>query len=261
MTSTRLWDRAGALTVRAEDRLQPSVAALPTDRLPSIAELFEFMRDAELRFGTLRLRIEDRTRTSRGESLEIIDVVMRHPGEARVTTTDPSAGTAGGYEVWISDGETVRTYAARHRLGTRRPVRARVVGLDGPDLPGMSRVYEPVTALPMETLPDTFVHPAGLCQNVLATGACEIAGTDVVADREAIVLVADHPRTTERIGDRPDFQVEIAVDRATGIILRLLERLGPAETRRSEVSMIQPDAPIPPSAFDFEFPSDTTFIY
>ena len=43
----------------------------------------------------------------------------------------------------------------------------------------------------METLPDTFVHPAGLCQNVLATGHCEVTGTDVVAGREAIVLVKD----------------------------------------------------------------------
>ncbi len=262
MTSTRLWDRAGTLVVRRDDEAGlPEIAALPGDRPPSVGELFDFMRDAELRFGALRLRIEDRTRGTTGERLEVIDTLLRHPGDARVTTADPSLGTSANYEVWISDGETVRTYAARHRLGTRRPVRHRVADLDSGDLPGMSRVYEPRTALPMETLPDTFVHPAGFCQNVLATGHCEVVGTDVVAGREAIVLVADHPRAVERIGDRPDFQVEIAVDRDTGLVTRLIERIGQRETRRAEVTSLQPDPPIPPSAFEFEFPTDTTFIY
>ena len=35
--------------------------------LPTVADLFTFMRDAELRFETLRMRIEDRTATSAGE--------------------------------------------------------------------------------------------------------------------------------------------------------------------------------------------------
>ena len=262
MTSTRLWDRAGALVVRPDDEpALPAIAALPSDRLPGVAELFDFMRDAEMRFGAVRMRIEDRTWGSTGEHLEVIDTVLRHPGDAKVTTTDPGLGTSANYEVWISDGETVRTYAARHHLGTRRPVRRRVVGLDSGDLPGMSRVYEPRTALPMETLADTFVHPAGFCQNVLATGACEVVGSDVVAGREAVVLVADHPRAVERIGDRPDFQLEIAVDRDTGVVVRLVERIGRSETRRAEVITLQPDAPIPPSAFQFEFPAGTTFIY
>ena len=75
----------------------------------------------------------------------------------------------------------------------------------------------------METLPDTFVHPAGYCQNVLATGRCTVTGTDIVAGREAILLECDHPRTTELAGDRPDFHISIAVDRETGVILRLVE--------------------------------------
>ena len=66
------------------------------------------------------------------------------------------------YELWISDGDIVRTYASVHGLGTQRPVRNRPRGLDDPDFPGPSRVYEPLTALPMETLPDTFVHPGRL---------------------------------------------------------------------------------------------------
>ena len=41
--------------------------------------------------------------------------------------------------------------------------------------------------------------------------------------REAILVECDHPRTTEIAGDRPDYQISIAVDRETGVILRLVE--------------------------------------
>jgi hypothetical protein len=146
-------------------------------------------------------------------------------------------------------------------LGTQRPTRNRPRGLDDRDLPGASQVYEPVTALPMETLPDTFVHPAGLCQNVLATGRCTITGAEVVSGREAIVLQCDHPRTTEVVADRPDFVVEIAADRDTGIILRLIESIGGAVTRRAEVVELQPDVPLSPNAFQFVFPTGTTMLY
>ena len=165
------------------------------------------------------------------------------------------------YELWISDGDIVRTYASVHGLGTQRPVRNRPRGLDDPDFPGPSRVYEPVTALPMETLPDTFVHPAGYCQNVLATGRCLVTGTDIVGGREAILLECDHPRTTEVAGDRPDFHISLAVDRDTGIILRLVESIGGAITRHAEVVELAPDAPMPPSAFYFVFPTGTTMLY
>ena len=87
------------------------------------------------------------------------------PGDARVTTTEPHRGTAGNYELWLSDGEMVRTYSAPHKLGTNRPVRHTIRGLDR-RTPATSRarrcVYEPLTPLPMETLPDTFVHPGRL---------------------------------------------------------------------------------------------------
>ena len=165
------------------------------------------------------------------------------------------------YEIWISDGDLVRTYAATHKLGTQRPIRNRPRGLDDRDFPGMSRVYEPVTGLPMETLPDTFVHPAGYCQNVLATGRCTVTGSDLVAGREAILLECDHPRAIEVVADRPDFHVSLAVDRQLGVILRLIESIAGEPTRRAEVTDLGPDAPLPPSAFDFEFPTGTTMLY
>ena len=94
------------------------------------------------------------------------------------------------------------------------------------EYPGRSTVYDPITPLPMETLAELFVHPAGYCQNVLATGETWISGTDRVAGREAIVVECDHPRAVERTVDRPDYHVQVAVDRQEGIVTRLVESVG-----------------------------------
>lgn len=228
--------------------------------LPSVAALFTFMRDAELRFRTLRIRIEERTFTARGEQLIAIEAAVAHPGRARILTSEPARGTAGSYEVWLSDGETVRTWSGVHRLATERPARPRVRGLDR-DFPGSARVYEPLTALPAETLPDLFVHPAGFCQNVLATGDCRITGTDSVAGREVVVLMAEHPRTIERAADRPDFRIEIAVDRATGVISRLVETIGGEVTREAVVTSLDVDTSLAPGTFELAIPADAHRIF
>jgi outer membrane lipoprotein-sorting protein len=262
MSATRSWDRAAALPVPAGDRPRPEIAALRGD-LPSVEALFTFMRDAELRFDTLRMRIEERAWTARGEELTVLEVALRHPGEVKVLASVPAMGTAANYEVWVSDGKTVQTYVAGRKVGPRRPVRPVVRGVGGPggDLPGTSRVYSPLTALQAETLPELFVHPAGFCQNVLATGDCRVTGTTTVAGREAIVVECDHPRTVERVADRPDYRVVIAVDRADGVILRLEESIGGQVTRDAAVAGYEPNAVLPPSTFQFSFPEDTTFIY
>jgi hypothetical protein len=259
MVTSHVWDRASLPVVRDGRRL-PQVAALPVG-LPTLDELFDFMRDAELRFATLRLRIVETTITAGGPESWQSDVMLRHAGDARVTVSRPGDLLGSDYEVWISDGDLVRTYVAAHRLGTQRPVRNRPRGLEDPDLPGASKVYEPVTALPYETVPDTFVHPAGYCQNVLSTGRCHISGTADVIGREAILLTCDHPRTVELPGDRPDFRIDLAIDRQTGLILRLVETIGGEETRRAEITVLDPDAPLPPAAFDFTFPTGTTMLY
>lgn len=255
--STRLWDRA-ALVPASNGRRRPEVVALETG-LPTLPELFTFMRDAELRWNSLRMRIEERTFGARGELVVTMDVAIRHPRHARVMTSESGAGGATGHELWLSDGATIWTYSATHRLGTKRPIRNRPRGLD--ELPVTARVYEPLTPLPMETLPELFVHPAGYCQNVLATGACAITGTDRVAGREAVIVECAHPRTIERVADRPDFAIEIAVDRLDGVILRLVESIGAEATRIAEVVSYQPDAPLPPSIFDFEFPEGAAILY
>ncbi len=259
MASTRLWDRAALVPVRRGER-RPEVLALPVG-LPTVESLFTFMRDAERRFETLKLRIEERTFGARGEQLVTMDVAIQHPGHARVVTTEPARRAAGSHELWISDGEIIRTYSAGHRLGTSRPVRNRPRGLDPRQYPGWSTVYEPITPLPMETLAELFVHPAGYCQNVLATGECWISGTDRVAGREAIVVECDHPRAVEATVDRPDYHVQVTVDRLDGVVLRLVESVGDEMTRIAEATYVEPDAALPATTFDFEFPEGTTLLY
>lgn len=252
------WDRAALVPVRRGER-RAEIMALPPG-LPTVDELFTFMRDAERRFETLRMRIEERTYGARGEQLTTMDVAVRHPGHARVVTSVPGQ-PAGNHELWISDGEIVRTYAAAHNLGTSRPLRNRPRGLDPRQYPGRSTVYEPITALPMETIAELFVHPAGYCQNVLATGRCWISGTDTVARREAIVLECDHPRAVESSVDRPDYHVQVSVDRLDGLITRLVETVGGEVTRDAEVVHLDPDAALAATTFDFEFPEGTTLLY
>lgn len=259
MATTPTWDRAALVPVRRGEK-RPEITALPVG-LPTVAEMFTFMRDAERRFETLKLRIEERTYGARGSQLVAVDVAIRHPGHARVVTTEPGLAAAGRHEVWISDGEIVRTYSAAHRLGTSRPVRNRPRGLDPRQYPGRSTIYEPITALPMETLAELFIHPAGFCQNVLATGECWISGTDRVAGRESIVVECDHPRSVEREVDRPDYHVQLAADRLDGIVTRLVESVGDEVTRVAEVTYLEPDATLPATTFAFELPEGTTILY
>jgi len=257
--TTRLWDRAAALPAVAGERL-PEVAALDPGDV-TVAELFTFMRDAELRFATLRMRIDEQTYGGRGAQLVRMDVTLQHPAFARVVTSEPTGGAVAPSEVWISDGETVWTYSTAHKLATKRPVRPRPRGLDASEMPSWSRVYEPLTPLPMETLAELFVHPAGYCQNVLATGECWVSGTEVVEGREAVLVECDHPRAVERFVDRPDYHVQVAVDRETGVILRLAESVRGELTRLATVTLLDPDARLQSGVFDLDLPEGTTVLY
>ena len=262
MSATPPWDRAASLPVASGNRPRAEVVALGTE-LPSVDGLFTFMRDAELRFDTLRMRIEERTWGARGEQVTNHELTLRHPGEARVLSSEPSDGVGAPYRAWVSDGKTVQTYTSSRKVGTVRAVRPRVrgVGRQERDLPGSSLVYDPLTPLPAESLPELFVHPAGFCQNVLGTGRLRVVGTDVVAGREAIVVECDHPRTIEIAADRADYRLLVAVDRADGVILRLEESMGDLVTRIALVTEYSPDATLPPSAFAFVLPSGATRLY
>ena len=65
----------------------------------------------------------------------------------------------------------------------------------------------------------------------------------------------------ETVADRPDFTIDLAVDRLDGVILRLQETLGGRITRVAEATVYQPDSPLPPTIFEFAFPSDATILY
>ena len=113
MSANRAWDRAGSLPVPVSGRRTPEVAALRTE-LPTVDDLFTFMRDAEHRFGTLRMRIEEHAWTARGEEVLIHDVAVRHPGEAKVLTSTTGRGhdrRLRGVGVGRRDGPDLRRLA------------------------------------------------------------------------------------------------------------------------------------------------------
>ncbi len=239
----------------------PTIVALEADA-PSLSDLFAFMAEAELRFESLRMRILDRTWTTRGEMLETLEVAVRHPGFARVVRRRGDAGLNRDYDVWVSDGDTLQTLDARSGTASVRPHRNRVRGAADKDLPSFSRVWTPRTMLPPKTLADTFVHPRGFCRNVLSTGPVKLLGSARVAgDRAAFLVRADHPRTSHVLTDRPDRWLEVGVDRMTGMILLLIEHVGDRVTRHAEVADLELDPSLPDEVFSIHLSSDTRVIY
>jgi len=246
-------------TVASGVRL-PNVVAPPTDA-PALAELFAFMADAELRFETLRMRIVDRTWTARGEETEVSEVWLRHPSRAKILTRTGDDAPRSPSHIWLSDGETVRTYETERDLLRVRPVRARPEGLTRDDLPAFSRVYSPRTILPARTLADTFVHPRGFCRNVLATGGLTLLGTTARNDRETWLIRCDQPRRAQVLDDLPDRVLEVGVDRLTGLIVLLVERFGETVTRQAEVTDLIFDSPLADEVFVLHVPETARRLY
>ncbi len=259
LRSRRMTDSALTTVVDADVRL-PSIVAPPADA-PTLAELFVFMAEAELRFETLRMRIVDRTWTARGEETEVSEVWLRHPSNAKVLTRTGSDSPRAPSHIWLSDGQSIRTYETERDLLRERPVRDRPEGVTRDDLPSFARVYAPRTMLPMETLADTFVHPYGLCRNVLATGGLTLLGTTDRNGREAWLVRCDQPRRAEVLNDRPDRVLEVGVDRLTGLILLLIERFGETVTRQAEVTDLSLDAPMPDEVFVLHAPDTARRLY
>lgn len=229
---------------------------------PRPVELFSFMAEAELRFSSLRMRIVERVWNARGEDVEITEVAMRHPGFARVVRRREADGVNRDYDVWVTDGQVVKTFDARSGNASVRSVASRVVGATDPGLPDFARVWVSRTALPPDTLAETFVHPRGLCRNVLATGLVTIVGSVTLAgERESILLRCDHPRTSHVLTDRPDRWLEVAVDRGTGLILLLTDHIGDRLTRHAEVDDLELDPILPDETFTVHLSSDVRMIY
>lgn len=236
------------------------MVALPSDA-PTLAELFGFMAEAELRVESLRIRIRDTSVTARGEETEWLDVAVRHPGKARVLRRRTEAALGRAYDIWLTDGEFVRTFDAEANTASIRPIRWGVVGADHPDLPSFARLTRPLTILPSESIADTFVHPYAYVRNVIKTGVVALVGSATIAGREALIVRGDHPRSTLVLTDRPDHWIEIGVDRATGFLLLLVEHIGDHVSRHTEVAQLELDPPLSDDLFQMHLSADVRMLY
>ena len=224
MTETRLWDRAAVPAREGDGRRLPEIAALG-ERAPDGRGTVRFMRDAELRFETLRLRVEERAQTARGEDLV---PWKRSPAPGRRQGHDDPVDRLGRdkaeYEIWISDGEssgptraptvsvpsvpfataraasTIRTSRARRRSTSRSPrCRWRRCPTHSSTRPASAR---------------TCSRPGGAWSR----------GSAIVAGREAVPSSA-----TTRASPLPDRPISTSRSRSTatrGSILRLVESIG-----------------------------------
>jgi hypothetical protein len=263
-------DDTAAHTTADSGRSLPAVvpAMLPapervalTEALPGIEELFLFSREAELRVRGLRMVIEEQVTTARGEEQRRHELWLRHPGQARVTTRHDEAALSRDYDVWLLDADVVTSYMAARNVASRRPRPVHVVGFDDPGLPRFARQREPLTALPPGSLADTFVHPHGLFRNVLVTGPLTVLGGRMVGGREAILVRAEHPRSSKVLVDRPDRSIEVGIDRQTGFLLLLSERIAGDVSRHAEVVDLEIDPVIADATFELRLPAGVRMLY
>jgi outer membrane lipoprotein-sorting protein len=238
----------------SETRLPAVVSALPGG-LPSLDELFAFAAEAERRVHTLRLRIEDRSITTRGESLSRTEILVDRP-RVRVTTS-----TGPAYEVWTTDGATIEQYNAASNTATRRPHRAPPTGLDDAELPATASHVQTLGPLPGKGWASTFLRPAHFCANTLRSGTLGAIHESTHLDRAALIVEAAAPRVIDRAGDHATFRYRVTFDRATGILLGVSEIHDERVVREAHVSAITLDAPIPASEFVIEMPEGVTKIY
>jgi hypothetical protein len=250
------------LTPAGPATVAPTAARVAmADDTPDIEQLFGFAREAELRVQTLRMTIEERVVTARGAETITHEIQLKHPGRARVATKRSSEPLSRGYDIWVSDGETATRYEASNKTASVRALRPRVVGSDAPDLPPFARQYVPLTRLPAGSLAETFIHPHGLFRNVLVTGPLAVVGVQPVADREAIVVRAQHPRSAKVLVDRPDRSIDVGIGRDSGFVLLLTERIGEQVTRHAEVTRLELDPTIFDAAFEIKLPADVRKLY
>ena len=246
---------SGSAPVQTSEANLPSVVSALPGGLPSLDELFAFAADAERRFRTLRLRIEDRSVTVRGESLTRTEILVDRP-RARVTTSTGSA-----YEVWSTNGVTVEQYNAATRTATRRPHRAPPTGLDDAELPATASHPLTLGPLPSKGWTGTFLRPAHFCANTLRSGTLGAIHESTYLGRAALIVESAAPRVVDRVGDHATFRYRVTVDRATGLLLAVSEIHDERAVREAQVSAITLDAPIPASEFAVEMPEGVRRIY
>ncbi len=260
---TRAWDRAASLPVPVAGSPRAEVAALSRGlpRSTSCSRSCATRSSASRRCGC-------GSRSAPGRP----GARTRHPDRRGAPPPGRGQGLSStaraGRRATRSGSRTARQCGPiprRARSAPGGPLRA--------DGPRRRRRPRPARALPglradarrcrWSRCPELFIHPAGYCQNVLATGDCACAGTTVVGGREG-----DRPRVRAsahgrgRSADRPGLPRPASRWTAsTASILRLEESIGGQVTRDARSPATSRTRRCRPSAFEFTFPSDTTFIY
>ena len=79
--------------------------------------------------------------------------------------------------------------------------------------------------------------------------------------REALLVRSQHPRAAKVLVDRPDRVIEVGIDRATGFLLSLTERVGDDVTHHAEVTELEVDPTMLDSAFELKLPADVRKLY
>lgn len=228
-----VYDRADmselvAVTPTVPADRSPVLVALDAEA-PRLEDLFTFMVDAELRVQRLRMRMEDASGPPAAKELSTIELILAHPGRARITTRRSTDPLSRDYRVWASDGSIVTTYDALDERASVRPLRPMPVGAADPSKRRYAQVWTPRTQLPVSSVVDTMIDPHGLILERAADriGLGAVGTTFVAGGRETLAPRADHPRSAHVLTDRPDRWM-VGVDRMTGFITPLAEHVGTA---------------------------------
>ena len=88
---------------------------------------------------------------AKGEEVVTHELLLRHPGQARITTRRDDDPMSRDYEVWLSDGQTSQTYKAAVNTVAVRALQTGVVGSDTDSLPLYAQQRETLTQLPSGT--------------------------------------------------------------------------------------------------------------
>ena len=163
--------------------------------------------------------------TARGDERRPPRTGSSSPGRARVTTRRDEQEPSRDYEVWLLGDGTVTTYLAAATWPAAGRCSARWSAWTSRDLPGFARQRTPLTALPTgqpggRVRPSPWTLPQRSRDRAARGGR---PGGD--PDARPSSCAAEHPRASKVLVDRPDRSIEVAVDRRTGLLLRLSERL------------------------------------
>ena len=187
--------------------------------------------------------------------------LIRHPDRVRVTVRHADLEMPRDHETWAFASGMITTWSAIHGTRTERPARRGIVGLESTTLPPTSKVYRPLTPLPIDSIAEVCDPPGQLPAERRLHGRGRRHRPARVAGREPYVVESLRPRTTRMAADRSDASIRLAADAALGVISLLEQRLGDRVVRRAEAVSIEPDADIPDAAFDVAIPSTARRIY